>query len=155
VAAEHCPGCTILTSDSLSAPRASGRALVVLVGGAFGFGDEWDPVVAELRAERREFVVFAWPGPWRARNANANALASLLQRALAAPSLERLLVLAHSAGGQLAGWAVRQLDVPPGKMVLLASIAAPQPMNYAPYHPDVEPNTPLGVPLGGTQRDIP
>jgi len=156
-AADHCPGCTIASRDHAPPPPAEGAAArAVLVGGGFGFGDEWRPVVAALRAAGIDFYVFEWPGPWRDPSIPAHALASALQSDLErSPSLKRLLVLAHSAGGMLAGFAVRRLHVPDGKQVVLAAIAAPREVDLTPFHPNESVNTPLGFALGGVDAPSP
>jgi hypothetical protein len=157
-AAEHCPGCIIVTRRSLAPPplERGAHARVVLVGGGFGFGDEWRPVIAALRAEHANFYVFAWPGPFRDAPRQAQALVHLLQADLdGAPSLTRLVILAHSAGGMLGGWVVRQLRVPPGKQVFLGAIAAGRDMSFAPFVPDEKVNTPMGFAMGGERSPIP
>jgi pimeloyl-ACP methyl ester carboxylesterase len=154
-AADHCPGCVILTRPSVAPPPLAGRVRVVLVGGGFGFGDEWRPVIAALRATHADFYVFAWPGPFRDPPGHAQALVRLLQHDLDRAPLERLVILAHSAGGMLGGWVVRKLRVPPGKQVFLAAIASGREMNFAPYVPDEKVNTPMGMAMGGERPPIP
>jgi pimeloyl-ACP methyl ester carboxylesterase len=156
-AAEHCPGCNIASRTRPPPPLADGASSrVVLVGGGFGFGDEWRPVVDALRAANIDFYVFDWPGPWRDPSIPAHALSADLQADLdRSASLRRLLVLSHSAGGMLAGWAVRRLRVPDGKQVVLAAIAAPREVNLTPFHPNESINTPLGFALGGVDAPTP
>ena len=50
-AIDRCPGCVLVTSRTPSLPpaRPGSRVLLVLVGGALGFGPEWKAVVAALR----------------------------------------------------------------------------------------------------------
>jgi pimeloyl-ACP methyl ester carboxylesterase len=158
-AADHCPGCAIVSRISAAPPArrpspATGvRARVVLVGGGFGFGDEWRPVIAALRAAHADFYVYAWP--FRDPPAQARGLVRLLQADLDRGGLDRLVIFAHSAGGMLAGWCVRQLRVPPGTQVLLAAIASGRDMNFAPYVPEERVNTPMGFAMGGDRRPVP
>jgi pimeloyl-ACP methyl ester carboxylesterase len=154
-AADHCPGCTLRDARSAAPPARAGRVRVILVGGGFGFGDEWRPVIVALRAARVDFYVFAWPGPFRDPPAHARGLVRLLQADLDRGGLDRLVLFAHSAGGMLAGWCVRQLRVPPGAEVFLAGIASGRDMNFAPYVPDEKVNTPMGMAMGGDRRPIP
>jgi hypothetical protein len=156
---DHCPGCAIVdeTTARLPALRADASAVVVLVPGAFGFGDEWAPVVARLRATRVGFFVFAWPGPWRDPSRAARRLAVALQALLdgAPATVREVLVLAHSAGGLIGSYAARRLLVPPGRRLRLASIAAPERPSVAPFHVERDVNTPLGFEVGGTQEPEP
>lgn len=122
---EYCPGCTTvdLKQPAVPQPAPSVRTQVVLVHGAFGFGDEWLPVVAALR-ESSDFAFFAWtwPGPFRNPPRAAQALAQELQLLVDGlpPTVEEVLVLAHSAGGLIANFAARKLRVPPRLRVTVA-----------------------------------
>jgi pimeloyl-ACP methyl ester carboxylesterase len=152
----HCPGCAIVSERAATLPAIARdrRALVILVHGAFGFGDEWRVVVDAVRAQpRTALVAFAWSGPWtRKPSLPAEALRRLLQQAVdeSAPPT-RILVIAHSAGGALASYAAERLRVPPGVRVEILSIAAPSGMNLAPYRPERQVDTPLGFAVGGRQ----
>jgi pimeloyl-ACP methyl ester carboxylesterase len=153
---DHCTGCAIVNERTPRLPPLgpSTRAVVILVHGAFGFGREWEPVVAAARARRDTVLVaFAWSGPWTRRpSLAAQALVGLAQAAVdAAPAEAEVLVIAHSAGGALARFAGERLRVPAGRRVRILSIAAPAEMNVAPYRPEREVNTPLGVAVGGEQ----
>ena len=152
----HCPGCRVIgeRTGALPAIPPRTRAVVILVHGAFGFGDEWRPVVAALRARPRVMLLaFSWSGPWtRKPSLPAEALRRLVQEAIdAAPPRAEVLVIAHSAGGALARYAAERLRVPRGRRVRIASIAAPSGMNLAPFSPTREVDTPLGIAVGGEQ----
>jgi hypothetical protein len=156
--ADHCPGCTIVSRRAAAPPPLpkGTRARVVLVGGGFGFGDEWRPVIAALREARVNFYVFSWPGPFRHTVENAQALVRLLQQELDRDSsLVRLVVMAHSAGGMLGNWAVRQLTVPTGREVFLASIDAGRDINFSPFVREEKVNTPMGMAMGGDRTPVP
>lgn len=157
---DHCPGCTVIEHTRPGAPPipAGAHTLVVLVHGAFGFGDEWDPVVAALRAQPGfAFFAYRWPGPWAGTPRRAVALAQTLQAALdtSPPSVTEVIVLAHSAGGMIAHYAARQLRVPPGRRVVVALLDAPYAINIAPPVEETRPNTPLGLAVGRTQPRYP
>jgi hypothetical protein len=156
---EHCPACLVIDARAPKMPPLEPRrSVVVLVPGALGFGDEWEPVVATLRRSPNvEFFVLAWPGPWKDPSRPARLLLAVLQNVLdhAPPTVRELLVLAHSAGGMLGDYAARRLRVPPGRHVRLATIAAPPGINVAPFVVEEAVNTPLGLAMGGTQEAEP
>jgi len=152
----HCPGCAIVSERAPATPavQPDTRAIVILVHGAFGFGDEWRPVVEAVRARpRTALLAFAWRGPWtRKPSLAAESLRRLVQRAIDdAPPRAQILVIAHSAGGALTSYAAERLRVPPGRRVRILSIAAPDGMNLSPYRPEREVDTPLGFAVGGEQ----
>jgi len=160
----HCPRCAIVSERSeavggraplLPPLRPDTRAVVILVHGAFGFGDEWREVVDAVRARpKTALMAFSWGGPWtRKPTLAAAALRRLVQRAVDdAPPGAQVLVIAHSAGGALASYAAERLHVPPGRRVRILSIAAPEGMSFEPYRPDRAVDTPLGFAVGGEQR---
>jgi pimeloyl-ACP methyl ester carboxylesterase len=152
----HCPRCVIVSERAplFVAVRPDTRAVVILVHGAFGFGDEWREVVDTVRARpKTALMAFSWGGPWtRNPDLAAEALRRLVQRAIdEAPPGAQIVVIAHSAGGALASYAAERLHVPPGRRVRVLSIAAPEGMNLAPYRPEREVDTPLGFAVGGEQ----
>jgi pimeloyl-ACP methyl ester carboxylesterase len=155
----HCPGCAIVSERApvLPAVRPDTRAVVILVHGAFGFGDEWREVVDAVRARpRTALFAFAWSGPFtRKPSLAAEALRRMVQRAIdESPPRAEILVIAHSAGGALTSYAGERLRVPPGRRVRILSIAAPEGMNLAPYRPAREVDTPLGFAVGGEQPPL-
>src|SRR4051812_5183884 len=78
---DHCPGCTILSERAPDLPwlRDDSPATVFLVHGAFGFGPEWDDVVAALKKEKIDFVAWSWRGPWRSPSISTARFAAVLQ----------------------------------------------------------------------------
>jgi hypothetical protein len=155
----HCPGCAMVSERAPALPpiAPSTRAVVILVHGAFGFGDEWRGVVDAVRARpRTSLVAFAWSGPWtRKPSLAAEALLRIVQRAIDdAPPRAKVLVIAHSAGGALTSFVGERLRVPPGRSVTILSIAPPEGMNLAPYRPAREVDTPLGFAVGGEQPPL-
>lgn len=159
--AAHCRDCRIV-SDRAPRPPAlamapSTRAVVILVHGAFGFGDEWRAVVDSVRARPRvALVAFAWGGPWtRKPTLAAEALRRTVQGAVDdAPPGAEVLVIAHSAGGALTEYVGERLRVPPGRRVRIAAIASAHDVNVAPFTPEREVDTPLGLAVGGTQAPL-
>lgn len=122
---DYCAGCTLVDHRRVAVPRPrpGARTQVVLVHGAFGFGDEWLPVLSELRrAPELTFFAWTWPGPFHNPPRDARRLGAELQALLdqLPPSIEEILVLAHSAGGLISNLAGRHLRVPPGRRVTIA-----------------------------------
>lgn len=155
----HCPGCAIVAERAplLPSVRPDTRAVVILVHGAFGFGDEWRGVIDAVRARpKTELMAFSWGGPWtRKPSLAAEALRRLVQRAVDdAPPAAEILVIAHSAGGALASYVGERLRVPDGRRVRILSIAAPEGMNLAPFRPERQVDTPLGIAVGGEQAPL-
>jgi pimeloyl-ACP methyl ester carboxylesterase len=155
----HCVRCAVVSERAPLLPPIAPdtRAVVVLVHGAFGFGDEWREVVDTVRQKKRTaLVAFAWGGPWtRKPSLAAEALLRILQRAVDdAPPGAEILVIAHSAGGALTSYAGERLRLPPGRRVRILSIAAPEGMNLSPYRPAREVDTPLGFAVGGEQPPL-
>jgi len=100
----------------------------MLVHGAFGFGPEWDPLVARLRTRTDlDFIVYEWRGPWSGLSRRVDELAAVLQAQVdaAGPHQESLIVIGHSAGAVIADYAARRLRVPARMHVQIVSIAAP------------------------------
>jgi hypothetical protein len=152
----HCPECTIVSDRAPLLPRLrpDTRVVVIIVHGAFGFGDEWRQVVETVHAHpHSELIAFSWSGPWtRKPSLAAEALRRLVQRAVdEAPPRAEILVLGHSAGGALTAYVGERLRVPNGRRVRLISIAAPEGMNLSPYRPEYDVDTPLGFAVGGEQ----
>ncbi len=155
----HCAGCAIVGERAPSLPPvpAATRAVVILVHGAFGFGEEWRPVVEAVRARARAaLVAFSWSGPWtRKPTLAAEALRRVVQAAIDdAPAGAEVLVIAHSAGGALTAYVGERLRVRAGRRVRIAAIAAAEGINVAPYRPAREVDTPLGFAVGGTQPPL-
>ena len=156
---DHCPGCTIISDRAPAPPYVAGdtRAVVVLIGGALGFGDEWRPVVSELSRHKHVVMVgFKWSGPFgRNPSLAAGALLTVLQQIVdTLPHQAQLMVIAHSAGGSLTAYAAPRLRVPAGRRVRIASIAGADDMNLARWQPDERVNTPLGFAVGGEQPQL-
>lgn len=127
---DHCPGCTILSERAPDLPRlrADTPATVLLVHGAFGFGPEWDEVVAALQKTPIEFYAWSWGGPWNGPSRATARFAAVLQGLLDTQprSVHELVVMAHSAGGALIHNAARLVRVPEGKHLRVLSIDAAQ-----------------------------
>ena len=144
--ADHCVACSVVNEAQRppAAVRIKAGPLVVLVHGAFGFGDEWDPIVAALRRSPEiPFVVFAWRGPFHDLSGAVADLTAVVQGALdQSPGLTEVLILAHSAGGPLATRAALRLRVPEGRRVRLAEIDSPALINGCPFFPDRLPAMP-------------
>jgi pimeloyl-ACP methyl ester carboxylesterase len=147
---KHCRGCTIVSQED-SAPLAmppSTRAVVILVHGAFGFGEEWRPVVDALKA-KQDVVVAAWKwrGPFTRKPAkSAEAFRQKLQAIVdAAPAPAKIVVLAHSAGGMLTSYVASRLRVPADKPAQLVSIAGTDEFSFAPLATEKKSPQPPGA----------
>lgn len=158
--ADTCRSCRVvdLLNPRPFAVGPRGRALVVLVHGAFGFGDEWNPILQRARAHRElDVVAVAWRGPWRSPRRAARALLSLVQTALdrAPSSSVEVLVIAHSAGGLITDYMMRRIRIPPGRHVSAALVATPElrPIDDGPLEDAAD--TPLGLPLGRERAPVP
>src|SRR5439155_5915603 len=107
---KQCPDCPYADGIA-SAPhlRPGTTRLFVLVPGALGYGWEWDAAVAALRKSHTEFVVFWWD-PWNSLRKGADKLRDVLHTALwVEPSLQEIVVVAHSAGGIVGAHALANL----------------------------------------------
>jgi pimeloyl-ACP methyl ester carboxylesterase len=148
---DHCTACTVVKTAASPQPPAQPRRLqVILVHGAFGFGAEWEPIVAEIRRDRdASFVVFEWKGPFRNLTSTVANLSGVVQRALdEEPGAQDVLVLAHSAGGPIATRAALAAKVPEGRRLLVAEIDSPTFINGKPFFADkiaAAPVLPTGV----------
>ena len=153
---EYCPSCPTVEHSQVAvrSPAAGVRIEVVLVHGAFGFGEEWIPIVAKLRASP-DVSFFAWS--WHGLNPLADLprdawdLTAQLQAQVdqLPPSVSEVLVFAHSAGAVLANLAARRLRVPIGRHVTVALLdpaldslltfwpALADPASYPPVPPRV------------------
>jgi pimeloyl-ACP methyl ester carboxylesterase len=138
------------------APPCAERVRVVLVHGAFGFGKEWDPVLARLERDHVDFVVYEWKGPWSGIGVRVDELAPVLQELVddGGPRLRELVVIGHSAGGVIADYAARRLRVPPRLRVRVASIAAPDYLKVMPV-PPLPPRVSVDEYLDGARDDAP
>ena len=114
---QYCAQCQRIAHTQVSIPAvaAGTHTEVVLIHGAFGFGAEWTPVVQSLQETLGvDFFAWSWPGPAPFGNPprDAQLLAAELQALVdqLPPSVEEIIVLAHSAGAGLANYAARQLQ---------------------------------------------
>ena len=104
---------------------AGTRTLVVLVEGLLGFGWEWDAPLVELRKAPGVFVeIFHWsPVSGLARIARDLALRLDEQLAKLPPSVTRVLLFGHSAGGMVTAFAAK--DIRTNVDVHIVNIGAP------------------------------
>ncbi len=124
---QYCAQCQLVTHAQVSMPAVAPgtHTEVVLIHGAFGFGAEWTPVVQSLQETPGvDFFAWSWPGPapFADPPRDAQVLAAELQALVdqLPPSVEEIVVLAHSAGGGLANYAARQLQRTRRRPVLVA-----------------------------------
>lgn len=124
----RCRDCTILSAQKLHLPKLKSgtERLFVLVPGMLGYGWEWDGPVAKLRAAPKvDFVVFWWD-PWGSVDRAARELAAMLTAAdaEAPPSVREIVVVAHSAAGLVAAYALGKI-APPSRKWTVVTIGAP------------------------------
>ena len=124
---QYCDPCQRVAHTQVSVPAVAPgtHTEVVLIHGAFGFGAEWTPVIESLRETPGvDFFAWSWPGPAPFSNPprDAQVLAAELQALVdrLPPSVDEIVVLAHSAGGGLANYAARQLQRTHRRRVLVA-----------------------------------
>lgn len=157
---DHCADCTVIHWTRLGLPafRPTTRTVVVLVPGAFGFGEEWTPVVAALRERPGvEFVVFWYRGFARGPARIGDALARFLDgiERGAPPSVEEVVVFGHSFGGLLSTHAAHHVSPPPGRKLLVYAIDPPRGITILRERPERTVNTPLGVAVGEVDFSTP
>jgi hypothetical protein len=148
---KYCPGCAIVdhTRTAVPAPAAGTHTLVFLVHGARGFGAEWSEVIAWVRRSPGfDLVAWSWPGPFKDPAGDMRALSEELQALVdrLPPSVEEVVLLAHSAGATISNLALRRLHVPAGRHVTVALLDPP------PWRPpaDLPPDPPLPTGIAAT-----
>lgn len=151
---EQCRTCIVYDRhDPPAAVPAGTRQVVILVGGMLGFGWEWDKPLGRIAAEEDTQVqVFHWPMS-SSLGAAARDFAARTNQLLGRlpPSVGRVLVFAHSAGGMITAFALDRLRVPAGVRLHVVNVGAP----YAGMHTAfIESRdgiwAPLVIALGGT-----
>lgn len=158
--ATRCPRCVVVSELHPELPRVRRGAdrLFVLVPGVLGYGWEWDGAVRALRQSRdADFFVFWWE-PWKSLRRAASDLHDTLERALytSPPSVKKVVVVAHSAGGMVAAHALAHLVVPPGRRLLLVTIGTPfAGMKGPPMSIDDPLDSPVMIGIMGTFRRYP
>ena len=126
----RCPECQIVVGTDPFAihVRPEARTLFVVIPGLLGYGWEWDRAVEYLRraAPAVDFAVF-WYRPGMSFDRGAGELARVVNKTWAAApaNLERIVLVAHSGGGNLALRATDLLRTPQGRRTVLATISTP------------------------------
>ena len=130
---DYCPTCVVVERGVAPVQIRDGARLgVILVPGILGFEWEWDRPLALLRARADTFVqVYHWR-PSSGLGTVAEELAAVVDRVIAeAPdSLERLLIVGHSAGGMVTAHAAARIRTRPEIPVDVLNVGAP----YAGLH---------------------
>jgi len=122
----QCPKCTIVSRLQAPPPVADDTLTVyLLVPGILGFGWEWDDPLIVLRTIPQSVIeVFDW-SPWSPLQGIAEDLALTINRIFTYQSINRVVVIAHSAGGLAAARAAALVEVPVGKRVEIVNVGAP------------------------------
>ena len=102
-----------------------GRPVFVLVHGIRGPGSEWVPVIPTLGAARpAAMFLFRW-NVTQNHSTIVGSLVTGINRIAACHPKGRTIVLAHSAGGVVASFAVSQLDIGPKEPAEVYTVASP------------------------------
>jgi len=125
---DRCASCTVVRGarPSLMRFRPDTRTVYLIVPGILGYGWEWDSAVQAIRdTPRTELVVFEWD-PWGSFQRAGRELAGTVDSVMRdGRNISRVVVVAHSAGGMVAGFALSRLYVPPDRRVDIVTIGAP------------------------------
>ena len=151
--AKHCPTCQELELGQRPPVKRGVRTVYVLVPGLLGYGWEWDGAQKEWAGlPDATTLVFSWD-PWKSLAQSGDALVRhtdyLLRRL--PNTVERVVIVGHSAAGLLLAWAASRVQVPVGLSVSMVSLGAP--LAGQGFNPWAEPNlvwTPLPIALGST-----
>ena len=150
---QACPACRTLTLGERPSVPTGTQTVFLLVPGMLGYGWEWDDVQKELQALPGA-VTMVWPwDPWLSLERSGEGLVRhvdyLLRRL--PRSVEKVVVIGHSAAGLLLMWAASRIQVPPQLAVELISIGAPlSGQGFNPWGGHDLRQTPLPIALGST-----
>ncbi len=118
----------IVTKDApcpYLAGEQAGRPVYIFVHGIRGAGVEWWPVIPTLAANHPDAMyLFGW-NPTQQRVEIIEALVTGINRIAACHPNGPTVVLAHSAGGMVAAYAVSRLAVESGPGVDVFTVASP------------------------------
>lgn len=148
-----CPRCQALELGRRPAVPFGTRTVFLLVPGLLGYGWEWDAAQAEL-AKIPFAVTLVWPwDPWKSLSQSGDALAQhvgyLVRRV--PDSVDRVVVVGHSAAGLLVLWAASRVFVPSRLSLTMVSVGAPLAgQGFNPWGIPDELRTPLPIALGAT-----
>lgn len=129
----ECPSCVVFDRFTGPAPIENGaRVVFVLVPGLLGFAWEWDePLVLLRAAPETALQVFEWSPRQSLQNAAGDFVRRMNELLAALPSsVERVVVVGHSAGGLVTARGAGGLRVPPGRTLEIINVGVP----YAGMH---------------------
>lgn len=149
--ARSCPQCRSLVLGVRPAVPQGTQTVYLLVPGLLGYGWEWDAAQAEFaRLPDTVTLVWSWD-PWRSLAQSGDDLTrhiEYLARRLPA-SVQRLVVVGHSAAGLLLLWASSRVQVPDKLGLTMVSIGAPLAgQGFNPWCGYDDRRTPLPIALG-------
>ncbi len=149
--ARTCPQCRTLVLGERPAVAQGTKTVYLLIPGLLGYGWEWDAAQAELaRLPNAATLVWSWD-PWRSLAQTGDGLTrhiDYLARRLP-PSVQRLVVIGHSAAGLLVLWASSRVQVPDKVALTMVSIGAPLAgQGFNPWGGYDDLRTPLPIALG-------
>jgi hypothetical protein len=146
-----CPRCQTFSLGVRPPVPAGTKTVYLLIPGLLGYGWEWDDAQREL-ALLPESATLVWPwDPWLSVARSGDSLAAhinyLVQRL--PRSVDRVVVVAHSAAGLLLLWAGARITVPSPLAVELISVGAPLAgQGFNPWGGQDLFRTPLPIALG-------
>lgn len=127
-----CPRCPLLVMGQRPPVPAGTRTVFVLVPGLLGYGWEWNGAQIALgRVPHAAVILYEW-NPWTSVRAGGAELAANIQYLLGRlpRSVDKVVLLTHSAAGLLGVEAAARLRVPPGLPVSVLVIGTPLAGNY-------------------------
>jgi len=146
-----CPRCQTIELGVRPPVPAGTKTVYLLIPGLLGYGWEWDEAQQELSQVPRA-VTLVWPwDPWLSVAKSGDSLVRHLDYVLRRlpRSVDRVVVVAHSAAGLLALWAGARISVPSQLVVELISVGAPLAgQGFNPWGGQDLFRTPLPIALG-------
>lgn len=146
-----CPRCKTVSLGVRPPVPTGTKTVYLLIPGLLGYGWEWDEAQKELSL-LPDAVTLIWPwDPWLSVARNGDSLARHMDYLLRRlpRSVDRVVVVAHSAAGLLLLWAGGRISVPSQLAVELISVGAPVAgQGFNPWGGHDSFRTPLPIALG-------
>lgn len=127
-----CPHCPLLVVGQRPPVPPGTRTVFVLMPGLLGYGWEWNGAqIALAQVPHAAVILYEW-NPWTSVRAGGAELAASMQYLLRRlpRSVDKVVLITHSAAGLLGVEAAAQLRVPAGLPVAVLAIGTPLAGNY-------------------------